>query len=137
MSMRNLIAGGALAVLACSGCGGPPSGGGENGITIEESGSIGPGDTPDPNHGNLLYDRFPLQARRFDRVSASVSTDGFPAMLKLVEVSTGAPLAEWDSMYPDGDSLAYTIAAPGEYEVRVYGLQGGTGEYSVRISVNR
>ena len=135
--MKSILAAGAAAALLLVGCGGPQPDGGENGITIEESGSIGPGDTRDPNHGNLLYDRFPLQAGRFDRVGASVSTDGFPAMLKLVEVSTGAPLAEWDSMYPQGDSLVYTIAAPGEYEVRVYGLEGGTGNYSVRISVNR
>lgn len=123
----------AAAMTGSSGCGSsdPP------GIVLEESGVIEAGDLTDPDHMGFSYDAYRFQARKWDRVTASVATDDFPALLKLVEVSTGAPLAEWDQQYPVGDSLTYTIAGPGEYEIRVYAMRGGTGSYSVRIAVNR
>lgn len=121
------------AALAVAGCGA----GETPGMVIEERGIIETGDLTDPNHMGFPYDAYGFQARKWDRVTASVVTDEFSPLLKLVEVSTGAPLAEWDSEYPDGDSLSYTIAGPGEYQLRVYAIGGGGGNYIVRIGVNR
>lgn len=102
---------------------------------IEKSGSIEEGDQTDPNHMNFPYDAYTFEAATGDKVRVEVTTEAFTALLKLVEVSTGAVLAEWDSEYPMGDALIYVIASKGEYEARVYSTNSGTGEYSVKIVV--
>ncbi|MGC9366107.1 MAG: hypothetical protein ACP5FK_03580 [bacterium] len=106
-------------------------------MVIEETGTIDTDDITDPNHADLAYDAYTFEADRMDKVTVEVSSDDFDPLLKLVEVSTGAPLAEWDSQYPTGDNLTYTIAGPGEYEVRVYALESGLGDYSVKITVEK
>lgn len=106
-------------------------------MVIEETGTIDADDITDPNHADLAYDAFTFEADRMNKVTVEVSSDDFDPLLKLVEVSTGAPLAEWDSQYPTGDMLTYTIAGPGEYEVRVYALESGLGNYSVKINVEK
>lgn len=106
-------------------------------LIIEETGIIDSDDLTDPNHSNLAYDAYTFEADRMDKVTVEVSSDSFDPLLKLVEVSSGAPLAEWDSQYPTGDMLTYTIAGPGEYEVRVYALESGLGDYSVKITVEK
>jgi len=106
------------------------------GQMIEKTGVIEEGDSTDPNHSNLPYDAYTFNAQFGDKVAVKVSTKDFIPLLKLVEVSTGAPLVEWDSKYSPGEGLTYTIAGPGEYEVRVYAMKSGTGNYSLQISVN-
>lgn len=102
---------------------------------IEKSGSIEEGDLTDPNHMNFPYDAYNFEAVVGDKVRIEVTAEAFTALLKLVEVSTGAVLAEWDSEYPTGDALIYVIASNGSYEARVYSTNSGTGEYSVKIVV--
>jgi len=106
-------------------------------VLIEKTGTIEPGDSTDPNHGNLAYDAYTFEARPFDLVRAEVLTEEFSPLLKLVEVSTAAVIAEWDAQYPTGDekALVYTIAGPGEYEVRVYAMRNGSGAYSIKITM--
>mgnify|MGYP005621900163 CR=1 FL=1 len=106
---------------------------------IEKTGTIEPGDRTDPNHGNLAYDAYEFKASPLDKVRAEVETEDFSPLLKLVEVSTGAVIAEWDAQYPMGDekALVYTIAGPGAYEIRVYAMSAGTGSYKVKITVSR
>ncbi|MBN1619248.1 hypothetical protein JW890_00855 [candidate division WOR-3 bacterium] len=105
------------------------------GQTIEKTGTIEEGDLTDPNHSNLPYDAYTFEASLGDKVRVEVETEAFIPLLKLVEVSTGAVLAEWDSEYPMGDALIYVIAGPGEYEARVYAMKTGSGEYSLKIVV--
>ncbi|MBN1150281.1 hypothetical protein JXA84_03550 [candidate division WOR-3 bacterium] len=103
--------------------------------TIEKTGTIDESDPTDPNHMNFPYDAYTFEAVAGDKVRVEVMTEAFTPLLKLVEVSTGAVLAEWDSEYPTGDALIYVIAGPGEYEARVYSTNSGTGEYSLKIIV--
>ena len=131
-----------FALLGCSGNGGEKAAGSnveEAGakVVIEKTGVIEPGDSTDPNHGNLAYDAYKFEARPMSNVRAVVSTKDFSPLLKLVEVATGAVLAEWDAAYPTGDALTYTIAGPGTYEVRVYAMGGDTGSYSIKITATR
>lgn len=102
---------------------------------IEKTGVIESGDNTDPNHSGLLYDAYAITAKFGDKVASKVTTTDFIPLLKLVEVATGAPLAEWDSQYSPGEGLTYTIAGPGEYEVRVYAKKTGTGNYSLQIFI--
>jgi hypothetical protein len=126
-----------LAALVLAGCGGEagtPAGG--TGTVVDESGSIEAGDTRDPNHSGLAYDAFTFDASTGDVVVVDVAAEGFTPLLKLVEVSTGAVLAEWEAQYSDDEALTYTIAGPGSYEARVYALEDGTGTYSLSVRVN-
>ncbi len=100
---------------------------------LEESGSIGPGDTRDPDHAGLPYDAYEFDAEIGDVVVVEVGADGFVPLLKLVEVATGAVLAEWEERYSDDDALTYTIAGSGKYEARVYGLESGSGTYTLTV----
>jgi|GEM_PF-791156 len=114
---------------------GSGTGGDGASLIVEESGTIEAGDTRDPNHAGLPYDAYEFEADLGDEVVIEVSADGFIPLLKLVEVSTGAPLAEWEAEYSDDDALTYTIAGPGTYEARVYALEDGTGSYELTIRV--
>ena len=104
---------------------------------IEKTGEIEPGDTRDPNHSNLAYDAYDFEAETLDLVHIEVTTEGFSPLLKLVEVSTGAVIAEWDPVYGTDDALTYTIAGAGSYEARVYAMEDGTGDYILAITVTR
>lgn len=117
------------------GCGGGEEASADSPAIIEHMGSIGSGDPTDPNHMNLPYEGFTFRAELLDSVALEVDAEGFVPMLKLMEVSTGAVLAEWDSEYADTDHLSYTIASPGSYEARVYATRGGEGDYTLIISV--
>lgn len=131
----------ALSALVPTACGGTSetagSANGSSGAVVEETGSIDAGDTRDPDHLDLAYDAYTFEAVRGDRVVVDVTTEEFVPLLKLVEVATGAVIAEWDAAYPEGDALTYTIAGPGEYEVRVYAQEDGTGAYALSVSVDR
>jgi hypothetical protein len=105
-------------------------------VVVQESGSIEPGDTTDPNHSNLRYDAYTFEAKRLDRVRVEVVAQDFTPLLKLVEVATGAPLWEWEAAYSDEDALIYTIAGPGTYEARVYAIDGGVGTYQISVILN-
>ena len=133
----------AMALLLTMGCGGGGSEGGgsetaeEAEETIELSGTIEDSDSRDPNHADLPYDSHTFRARAGDTVVMGVSTEEFSPLLKLVEVDTGAVLAEWDAEYPTGEALEYRIAASGEYEARVYATGGGGGAYRATVDVTR
>jgi hypothetical protein len=127
-----------LAALAVTGCGGTAEDAstGGSGAVVEKTGSIDAGDTRDPNHSGLAYDAYTFDATRGDAVVVDVTAEGFVPLLKLVEVATGAVLAEWEAAYSDDDALTYTIAGPGTYEARVYALEDGTGTYTLSVRVN-
>ncbi len=103
--------------------------------SLEETGTIEPGDLIDRNHADLAYDPFDFQVESLDAVTVCIEADGFDPMLKLVEVSTGAVLAEWDSQYALEECLTYTIAGAGVCQARVYALDHGTGDYTVSVTV--
>lgn len=124
-----------LTVIVLAGCGGGEPGGEEITSVIEKTGAIESSDTHDPNHSDLAYDAYQFEADTFNQVRVEVSTERFSPLLKLVEVSTGAVIAEWDPVYGAGDALTYTIAGPGTYEARVYALENGTGDYNLTITV--
>lgn len=109
---------------------------GSSSVVVQEEGSIEPGDTRDPNHSDLPYDAYTFKADLRDVVVVEVKAEGFVPLLKLVEVATGAPLAEWEEQYSEDDALTYTIAGPGEYEARVYALEQGSGTYTVTVRLN-
>lgn len=106
-------------------------------MVMEETGTIEPGDLTDVNHAGLPYDPYDFPVRPLDNVTVEIEAEGFDPMLKLVEVSTGAVLAEWDSQYTDQPALTYRIAGGGTCQARVYALEHGTGSYSVTITVTR
>lgn len=114
-------------------CGCGESNGGKMTRVIDESGTITSTDSRDPHHSDLAYDAFEFVAGPFDQVSVEVEAVGFSPLLKLVEVSTGAVLAEWDPEYSADDALNYTIAANGSYEARIYALENGTGNYDIAV----
>jgi len=116
-------------------CGGGEDDGEEITSVIEKIGVIESSDTRDPNHSDLAYDAFEFEAEQFDHVRIGVITEKFSPLLKLVEVSTGAVIAEWDPEYGTGDALTYTIAGTGSYEARVYAMEDGSGDYTLTISV--
>lgn len=128
-------------LLLAAGCGGGESGGSEateaTEETVELAGTIEESDSRDPNHSELPYDSHTIRARAGDTVVMRVSTEEFSPLLKLVEVDTGAVLAEWDAEYPTGEALEYRIAVSGEYEARVYATGGGEGAYRATIDVTR
>jgi hypothetical protein len=130
-----LLAAGLLAV-SLAGCGGTAGGGGDSPVVVEETGSIESGDTRDPDYNDLQYDAYTFSAETGDVVVIEVAADGFVPLLHLVEVASGADLAEWEAQYSDDDALRYTIAGPGEYEARVYALEGGSGTYTLTVRVN-
>ena len=103
--------------------------------SLEETGTIETGDMTDQNHSDLAYDPFEFPVEPLDVVTVSIEADGFNPMLKLIEVSTGAVLAEWDSQYSEEDCLTYTIAGGGACQARVYALDHETGNYTVSITV--
>lgn len=123
-----------LAAVLLAGCGGG-SDGEETGRVIEKAGEIESGDARDPNHSYFAYDTYEFEAETLDQVCIEVTAEGFTPLLKLVEVSTGAVIAEWDSEYSAGDALNYTIAGSGSYDVRVYAMEDGTGDYTLTITV--
>jgi hypothetical protein len=126
-----------VAGLAVAGCGGETGSQETEGqVVVDETGSIAPGDSQDPNYGDLPYDAYSFEAKKFDRVRIEVAAEGFTPLLLLVEASNGAQLWEWQDEYSDDDALLYTIAGPGSYEARVYALEGGTGTYQLRVSLN-
>lgn len=131
----------ALSALVLTGCGetgdasGSTSGGA--GMVIDQTGSIEAGDTRDPNHANLAYDAFTFDATTGATVVVDATVEGFVPLLKLVEVATGAVLAEWDAAYPDDEALTYTIAGPGTYEARIYAQEDGSGAYTLRVRVDQ
>lgn len=102
---------------------------------MEKVGEIDSSDTRDPNQSDLAYDTYVFEAETFDQVRVEVIAEGFSPLLKLVEVSTGAVIAEWDSEYSSSDALNYTTAGPGSYEARVYAMEDGTGDYTLTIIV--
>ncbi len=118
------------------GCGSGGDATAETQRVMEEVGRIDEGDTTDPHHAGLPYDSFIFQAGPLDSVSMEVRAEGFTPLTKIIEVSTGAVLAEWDSEYADSDHLTYTIASSGSYEARVYSTDGGTGDYTLTITVS-
>ena len=128
----------ALSALTLAACGSTSdSAGGSAGVLVEQNGSIDAGDTRDSDHSDFAYDAYTFEAKSGDQVSVDVTADGFVPLLKLVEVSTGAVVAEWDAAYPDGAALTSTIAGPGEYEARVYAQEDGTGTYELSVRVKR
>jgi len=130
-----------LFALVLAGCGGTSETSGSasdgSGTVVEQTGSIDAGDTRDPNHSDLAYDAYVFDAEGGDVVVVDVTAQGFVPLLKLVEVATGAVLAEWDAEYSDVETLTYTIAGPGKYEARVYALEDGSGTYSFSVRVDR
>lgn len=129
-------------LLAAAGCGGGEDSGasetvGEIEETMELAGTIEESDSRDPNHSDLPYDSHTFRARAGDTVVMEVSTEEFSPLLKLVEVDTGAVLAEWEAEYPTGEALEYRIAASGEYEARVYATGGGGGAWRATVDVAR
>ena len=125
----------AAALLSVS-CGGSGEAGEEEQRVMEERGAIESGDSRDPDHMDLAYDGYVFQGRQMDVVTIGVETENFTPMLKLMEVSTGAPLAEWDSEYAESPKLTYTLAVSGSYEARVYSTDGGTGEYTLTVELS-
>ncbi len=130
-----LLAAGLLAVSLAA-CGESADSGGDSPVAVEETGAIESGDTRDPDYNNLQYDAYTFSAETGDAVVVEVTADGFVPLLHLVEVASGADLAEWEAQYSDDDALTYTIAGPGEYEARVYALEGGSGTYTLTVRVN-
>lgn len=139
----------ALSLIPLGGCGGSDGTGngaadgggaadetGGGSLVLEEAGTIEAGDTRDADHAGLPYDAYEFQAEPGDEVTVEVSADGFTPLLKLVEVATGAPLAEWEAEYSDKDALTYTIAGSGTCEARVYALEDGNGSYTLTVHVN-
>lgn len=124
----------ALALIGCGGTAGTSNGG--TGTVVEEAGSIDAGDARDPNHSDLAFDAYTFDATTGDTVVVDVTADGFVPLLKLMEVATGAALAEWEAAYSDDKALTYVIAGPGTYEARVYALEDGSGTYTLRVRVN-
>ncbi len=49
------------------------------------------------------------ETEKYDRVRVEVAAEGFVPLLKLVEVSTGAPLADWEERYSDEDALTIKV----------------------------
>ena len=134
--LNNILPAAILTALILMNCGGGGEVDGEEITSVmEKTGVIESSDTRDPNHSDLAYDAYEFDAEKFDFVHVGVITEGFSPLLKLVEVSTGAVIAEWDPEYGTGDGLTYTIAGPGSYEVRVYAIDDGTGDYTLIISV--
>ena len=130
-----------LSAFMLAGCGGTSdtsgSTGGGAGTVIDQTDSIDAGDTRDPNHADFAYDAYTFEAAAGDVVVVDVAAEGFVPLLKLVEVATGAVLAEWEAAYSDDEALTYTIAGPGEYEARVYALEDGSGAYTLRVRIDR
>jgi len=104
---------------------------------IEETGTLDGSDQRDPDHSDLTFDPFLFEAGAFNEVHLAVTAETFLPMLKLIEVSTGAVLAEWDSEYADDDMLRYTIAAAGVYEARIYSTDGLEGDYTLLITIQQ
>ena len=103
-------------------------------VTSEMTGILTAESPVDTNHMNFHYAVHTFDAERLDRVTVELVSADFPVLLKLVETETGAPLAEWDQEYSEEASLSYTLAGPGEYQARVYSMDG-FGEYTVKITV--
>lgn len=105
-------------------------------VITEATGVLTAESPVDTNHMNFHYSVHAFHGERWDRVTVELVSADFPVLLKLVETSTGAPLAEWDQEHSEETSLSYTIAGPGEYQARVYSM-AGFGEFTVNITVRR
>ena len=114
-------------------CGCGEDNGGKVTRVIDESGIISSTDLRDPDHSYLAYDAYEFVAGPLDLVSVEIEASGFSPLLKLVEISTGAVLEEWDPQYSSDDALNYTVAVQGSYEARVYALENGTGNYDIAV----
>ena len=126
-----------LVAIAFGGCGAAAdTGTGDPAAVVEETGSIDTGDTRDPDHADLPYDAYTFDAAAGDTAVVTVDANGFVPLLKLVEVASGAVLAEWEAEYSDDEALTYTIAGPGAYEARVYALENGSGSYTLSVRMN-
>ena len=132
---RKFLPASILITVMMSGCGGGESDGEKIVMVLEKTEAIESSDTRDSNHSDLAYDAYEFEAETLDLVRVEVTTEGFAPLLKLMEVSTGAVIAEWDPEYGTGDALNYTIAGPGNYEARIYAMENGTGDYTLIISV--
>ncbi|RKZ07767.1 hypothetical protein DRQ25_10730 [Candidatus Fermentibacteria bacterium] len=132
---HNIFPASVLTIIMLLSCCGGESAGDEIATVIEETGAIESGDTRDPDHSDLAYDAYEFEAEAFDKVRIEVTTEGFSPLLKLVEVSTGAVIAEWDPVYGTDDALTYTIAGAGSYETRIYAIDDDTGAYDLTITV--
>lgn len=132
---RQFVPAGVLIITLLAGCGEGEGDSKEATRMIEEIGVIESSDTRDPNHNYFTYDAYEFEAETLNQVCIEVSAEGFSPLLKLVEVSSGAVIAEWDLEYSTEDALNYTIAGPGIYEVRVYSLEDGSGEYTLRCEI--
>ncbi len=132
--LRRLLPSAVLIAVLLAGCGGQ-SNVEEADRIMEKTGEIESSDTRDPNQSDLAYDAYEFEAETFDQVRIEIITEEFLPLLKLVEISSGAVIAEWDSEYSPSDALIYTIAGPGSYEARVYAMEDGTGEYTLTIIV--
>lgn len=127
-----------IALLTMSGgCGDGEAGQAQERVLLEENGSIQESDARDPGHNMLSYDTYSFEAGSMDRLRVEVETEGFSPLLKLFEVSTGAHLAEWDREYSETPCMTYTIVSPGSCELRVYSFDGGTGDYTLRVTASR
>ncbi len=123
-----------LGLFFIVGCGGD---GADSAVNVTDvTGTIEADDMHDPDHGNLAYDSYEFEAGTLDQVRIEVSTESFLPLLELVEVSTGAVIAEWEPEYSSDDALNCTIAGPGSYEARVYAQENGSGAYSLSIAVS-
>ena len=132
---RRLLYAAVLASALLAGCSSGESNKEESIRIIEEIGAMESSDSRDPNHSNLPFDAYEFEAETLDQVRVEVISDGFTPLLKLVEVSSGAVLAEWDSEYSADDALNYVIAGPGNYEARIYSREDGRGDYKLIITV--
>ena len=125
---RSVILAAVLAAVFAAGCGQD----GNNGVLVQCTGSLDLSDPQDLLHSGLNYDSYIIDTAAMEVVHAEVDADDFSPMLKLIEVSTSAVLAEWDSGFPLSEHMAYTVPVAGQYEIRVYALSG-TGTYTVRV----
>jgi hypothetical protein len=126
-----------LAAIALAGCGGAADARTDDpAAVVEETGSIDAGDRRDPDHADLPYDAYTFDAAAGDTAVVNVDAKGFVPLLKLVEVASGAVLAEWEAEYSDDEALTYSIAGPGTYEARVYALENGSGSYTLSVRVS-
>lgn len=117
-----------LIALGCAARNGP--------VTLETEGTLEAGDPTDPDYGEYRYDQVEFEAEPLDMVRVELAHEGFSPIVALYEASTGAHIAEWDPAYSDEAWLEYRIAGAGTYQARVYSSDGGTGPYTMTITVS-
>lgn len=134
--IKNMLTCALIATMLLAGCGGQRQELQVSQEVMEFREEISEDDERDPQHGDLVYDSWEFHASLLDSVALEVETESFQPLLKLVEGSTGAVLAEWDPEYSDACGLEYVIASDGDYMARVYSMDGSTGPYSIRIEIS-